>query len=919
MALTVGKKMALNTLLFSLAAIIPFVIMSTMSVKTARDSFVSGKFEQLTSVRSIKKGQIENFFKEREGDMGVLVETVGTLRQDALTKLEAIQEIKKSQLLDYMGNLRGALRGLKDDPYVRTAMLEFNKAFEMEGNSINSSQWKALAQKYDPRLKDIMADNGWYDIFLIHKDGDIVYTVAREPDLGMNIPESELKVQGIGKAFTRAKTMGKDEIAFADLAPYSPSGGAPAGFMMAQMNDEAGHLQGYVAFQIPLEHINKIMMIRNGMGKTGETYLVGQDGFMRSNSFLDPQGHSVDASFKNNTRVDTEAVREALKGNENQKVIIDYNGNPVLSAWDRVDMGQGIYWAMISEIDVAEAFSPVDKNGKEFYAKYKELYGYYDLFLINPDGYVFYTVAKESDYQTNLLNGKYSATNLGKLTHQVIQSGQFGMADFEPYAPSNNDPSAFIAQPVIHNNQVEVIVALQLSLEAINHIMQQRDGMGKTGETYLVGSDHLMRSDSYLDPDNHSVKASFANPNSGSVKTDAVEEALAGKEGNKIIIDYNGNPVLSAYTPLNVGPETWALIGEIDVKEVVTESVAAETLLKRVWFIGIVSIIIISCVILMSIIMIRTLSGTLRRVIEGLSSGANQVASASSQVSAASQSLAEGSSEQAASIEETSSSLEEMSSMTKQNADNANQADCLMKDAGKVVAAANDSMTELTNSMAEISKASEETSKIIKTIDEIAFQTNLLALNAAVEAARAGEAGAGFAVVADEVRNLALRAANAAKSTAELIEGTVKKTKNGTDLVARTNNAFSEVSKSASIVGALVGEIAAASAEQAEGIEQINKAVVEMDKVTQQNAANAEESASASEEMNAQAGEMTRFVGELVAMVGRAGNSAGIHQHNTPTTRLSSSHNNRKELKVFGRPLISPKNVIPMDDDFEEF
>jgi methyl-accepting chemotaxis protein len=205
------------------------------------------------------------------------------------------------------------------------------------------------------------------------------------------------------------------------------------------------------------------------------------------------------------------------------------------------------------------------------------------------------------------------------------------------------------------------------------------------------------------------------------------------------------------------------------------------------------------------------------------------------------QTLAEASSAQAASGEETSSSLEEMSSMTKQNSDNANNANSLMQEANQVITSANNSMGDLTTSMGEISKASEETQKIVKTIDEIAFQTNLLALNAAVEAARAGEAGAGFAVVADEVRNLAMRAADAAKSTADLIEGTVKKIKGGVDLVETTNEGFSKVAESSGKVGDLLGEIAAASKEQAQGIEQINIAVTQMDKVTQQNAAGSEE------------------------------------------------------------------------------
>lgn len=227
------------------------------------------------------------------------------------------------------------------------------------------------------------------------------------------------------------------------------------------------------------------------------------------------------------------------------------------------------------------------------------------------------------------------------------------------------------------------------------------------------------------------------------------------------------------------------------------------------------------------------------RIIKGLREVAEQVASASVEVSAYSHSLAEGASEQAASIEETSSSLEEMSSMTKQNADHAGQANALMEESVRNLAGAGRCMSELTESMEAISTASAETFKIIKTIDEIAFQTNLLALNAAVEAARAGESGAGFAVVADEVRNLALRAADAAGNTATFIEGTVNKVEEGSGLLAKANGAFGDVTESAKKVAELVAEISIASAEQAQGIEQINKAVAQMDKVIERNAAHA--------------------------------------------------------------------------------
>lgn len=273
-------------------------------------------------------------------------------------------------------------------------------------------------------------------------------------------------------------------------------------------------------------------------------------------------------------------------------------------------------------------------------------------------------------------------------------------------------------------------------------------------------------------------------------------------------------------------------------------------------------------------------------IIQGLTDASAQVAAAANQVSASSQQLANGASEQAAGIEETSSSLEEFSSMTKQNAGNAGQANTIMDETAQVVVSANESMKQLTASMEDISKSSSETQKIIKTIDEIAFQTNLLALNAAVEAARAGEAGAGFAVVADEVRNLAMRAADAAKNTSNLIEGSVKKIENGTMLVRGTAEAFEKLQEGSTKASELVNNIASASDQQATGIDQINNAVAEMDKVVQGNAANAEESASAAEELNAQAETMKGFVEELVELVGKDNQTKSFHtktlQHRAP-------------------------------------
>ena len=246
---------------------------------------------------------------------------------------------------------------------------------------------------------------------------------------------------------------------------------------------------------------------------------------------------------------------------------------------------------------------------------------------------------------------------------------------------------------------------------------------------------------------------------------------------------------------------------------------------------------------------VKVLTGTA----ESLSEGSDQVASASGQISSSSQSLAEGASEQAASLEETSASLEEIASMTKRNAENALSAKDLSSETRQAAETGSANMQEMNHAMADIQSASSNIAKIIKTIDEIAFQTNILALNAAVEAARAGEAGAGFAVVADEVRNLAQRSAQAAKETAEKIEDSIAKSANGVAISGKVTESLTQIVTKARQVDELVAEIATASREQSQGIDQVNTAVTQMDKVTQTNAASAEESASASEELTAQA------------------------------------------------------------------
>jgi len=180
---------------------------------------------------------------------------------------------------------------------------------------------------------------------------------------------------------------------------------------------------------------------------------------------------------------------------------------------------------------------------------------------------VFYSVKHQPDYDTNLLTGEFRDSGLANVFRHVLESGQFWFADFSPYVPSGEKPSAFMAQPVIRNGETEMVVALQLPIDGINEIMEHRAGMGETGEAYLVGSDNLMRSNYQLDTIRYSVNASFARPEKGRLDTKASQEGLSGNTGQEVISNYNDREVLSAYTPLNIWNTTWVLIAETEIKE----------------------------------------------------------------------------------------------------------------------------------------------------------------------------------------------------------------------------------------------------------------------------------------------------------------------------------------------------------------
>jgi methyl-accepting chemotaxis protein len=890
--------------LFLLVGLLPLAVVGWFSSQESSKALMNTNLNQLKSIRVIKKTQIENFFAERQGDMGVLVETVSTLREEMVRKLQGIRDAKKLQIETYFADRLLLMTDVQKNLRFTTAVAPLSQAIS---KGLLSPTYKTAYNKHLPGLKTFLDSQGFHDLFIVNLDGLVVFSLHKEADLGADLIKGPLQNSGLAEAFKG----GKSEIYLTDVTYYEPSS-EPAAFLSTPLHNSDGKTIGVAAFQVSTEKINKIMASRSGLGKSGETYLVGPDHLMRSDSILNTEHHTIVTSFSSGEKgkINTEATRNALSGKTHSDAIINHMGNYVISSWAPLDI-KGLNWAIVAEEDISEALSPVDEHGNEYFKKYQEMYDYYDLFLIAPDGYIFYSASKEPDFETNIVNGKFASSNLGELTRNVLKNKQFAMADFAQYAPSNNEPAAFIAQPILHGTEVELIVALQLSIDAINNIMMQRGGMGDTGESYLVGSDKLMRSDSFMDQTSRTVKASFANPSRGSVDTEATKEALSGKAGSKIILDYNGHKALSAYAPISVGNTTWAIVAEIEMEEV------NEPIQALVWTILIAGLLLAAVVAGAATITAQTiaspltkgvtfakqvsegdltaniditqndelgqLANALRSMVEKLRNVVGEVTVASEQVAVGSQELSDsaqnmsqGATEQAASIEETSSAMEEMASGIQQNTDNAmttkNIASTASKDAEESGIAVNKAVA-----------AMKEIAEKISIIEEIARQTNLLALNAAIEAARAGEHGRGFAVVAAEVRKLAERSQTAAGEIGGLSSSSVELAEKAGEMLAKL---VPDIKKTAE----LVQEISASSEEQSQGAGQINTAIQQLDQVIQQNAGASEEMAATSEELSAQSDILASAIGFF---------------------KTDSTHvNNRKSQREAPQPVSQPSHQI---------
>lgn len=820
-----GTKLLLVMLVLG---VVPAAVTVTMARHKTSGALEQASQDKLEAVRSIKMGQIEGWFAEREGDASVL----------------------------------SSLREVAD------AVARYGQAFD---TGSDSDAYAEVDRVYGPVFKNYQAKYGYYDLFLIKADGTVVYSAERESDFGQNIATGALKDSGLGEAF-RGAMAGKTSLT--DFEPYAPSKGVPASFVAAPIV-KGGETLGVVGLQLPLSAINGIMQDRSGMGESGETYLVGADHLMRSDSRFDKESTVL------SKKVETDSVDAALAGKTGVMVTDDYRGVAVLSAYAPLNVA-GLKWALISEIDHAEATATAT-----------EMMWFGLVFLlvtVAVVGVVSVGVSRSIARPLIDLTEVARKVGLGDLTEDASYEAGDEVGQLAASLRAMTEGQRELAQAA------EAIANGDLSTKVT--IRSDQDVMAMSMDRCSTAIARLL----------DEVRA-------------LSEASVAGRLSERADASRHSGGFACLVTGINGILD--AAVKPIEETALVLDSLAKNDLTARAVgdYRGDHAKIKDA---------LNTMASALHDVLSRVAGATDEVSAASSEIAASSQSVAQGASEQASSLEETSSTLEEMSSMTKQNADNTLQAKGLAEASLGAAESGGEAMGRMIDAMSKIKASSAGTAAIIRDINEIAFQTNLLALNAAVEAARAGDAGRGFAVVAEEVRNLALRSKEAAAKTEELIKQSVDLAEGGEAISREASDTLDEIRSSVGKVTDIITEINAASQEQARGIEQVNIAVAQMDQVVQQAAANSEQTSSASEELSAQAEELASMVSEF-KLTGRASRRPAPRRPMHVEAKASPPPAPRVPPKRASKPAppvarpsapasMSPEEAIPFDDfDFADF
>lgn len=539
-----------------------------------------------------------------------------------------------------------------------------------------------------------------------------------------------------------------------------------------------------------------------------------------------------------------------------------------------------------------EGFFPMDpdqyqgihRQGAQFLANFIRTFGYDDVILINDKAQIYFTslrikedvfsiaqpkykelvaAAKKKELSFNLKTSSLQDSGLAKVWKKVLETKEPAFQDFSYYKPDDKQV-LFVGAPIFEmgSDRIADVVVLKVTSERFDEMMDERTGMGESGIFLLLGKtdegDIVFRNNITLTTKDDTEKYIIGEK----AKEKYLLDSFSSKETQRgIRKDNKGKEVLFASMPIDYNSLDWTVVAKINADEALKP---VNTLSMWMLVITVVGIIVIIIAILL---FTRYLDNNLHLVINRLKITVEEVDRAASGIASVSSQLAEGSSQQAASIEETSAELKELEALSQKSAADSQETNHRALETSNTAQNGSKVVADLVIAMENIVEGGNRITVVAKDIENVAFQTNLLALNAAVEAARAGEAGAGFAVVSEEVRNLAQRVKESAQTTTDIVEKNKRLAGEGIKKVSNTRESLDDILSSTEKVAALINGIAMANENQAKGVDQIEKAISEMNNVVQANSANAEEASSASVELSAQAASLKHMVKEFSVFI----------------------------------------------------
>lgn len=582
---------------FFLVGVIPAIIISVTSLNSGGGALKKAEYSKLESIRETKKVQIIEQFENYKKNLEFLKNVAGTYEEEGFNTLELSTNQKKEKIYSFFNKINSELSLISSHKEVLEAERIFREV-SVKGNfNSENTEYKKNWGKFSSAFSALIKENSFEDIYIINSaTGVVMFSNDGGKDVGTNIRLGKVKNEGLGKLYEKVMLTGK--MAYSDFSAYSPQNGKQCFFAGIPIYKN-GRFDSILVLRYGTEKINEIVQEYTSLGETGETYLAGKIGnklsFRSDLKTMGDGAYIVGAELGANT---PEYWVDAFDGKTVKDVYTDSKGKLVMAVGEKLEIN-GLEWIIITKMDIEEILTKKIEN-RDIYDIYREKFDFHDFFLIHPKGDVFYTVAKEEDYHTNIINGKYSESGLGNLVKKVLKSNNYQFEDFSMYEPNGGKVASFIGVPYIYNNKVQFIIAAQISKDKINKIMAHIPEMGKTGETFLVGKDYLMRSDSNLDKKNRNVESSFK---TGTIiDTKDVVNALKGASGTVDIVDYLGKNVISSYTDITIGDNRWALISKMNSSEVMNSNK-----FLTMWII-LILLISIAGIALFSLIFTRTIS-----------------------------------------------------------------------------------------------------------------------------------------------------------------------------------------------------------------------------------------------------------------------------------------------------------------------